>query len=245
MATNDDKNLFTNNRPAAQTAKADPVPKPEDIKSSGQSAPPPAPAFGNTAVPGTPPAIYTEPQEDWSNETTIIAKGTKIVGDIETGGNLQIDGNVKGNVIAGASLQLNGRVIGDIRAQDIDIVGSAIKGNIAAKSNINIDKNTTIVGNVTADEGSFDGRIKGNLTIKQRAHLDKDAVLVGNLVAGIVNIEDGAMLKGDVTISHGSGAQVQVDEPDFDIAINSPGGAPENAATPASPSSAASPFKKV
>lgn len=165
-------------------------------------------------------------------ETTAIAKGTKLVGDIETSGNLRIGGSVKGNVIVNGTLSLNGQIIGDIKTKSVEIAGSVVKGNVVASDHVSVDKETTIIGNVTAREGEIGGRIKGNLSMEQRVHIQESAILVGNLGSGSVHIEEGAMLKGDVTITQGKGVSVQVEEPEFDIHIennNRQGGQPASA----------------
>lgn len=161
----------------------------------------------------------TSESADTSPETTAIAKGTKLVGDIETSGNLKIGGSVKGNVIVNGTLSLNGQIIGDIKTKSVEIAGSVVKGNIVASDHVRVDKETTIIGNVTAREGEIGGRIKGNLSMEQRVHIQDSAILVGNLASGSVHIEEGAMLKGDVTITQGKGVSVQVEEPEFDIHI--------------------------
>lgn len=162
-----------------------------------------------------PPAAPRVP----SNEVTIIAPGTKIIGDIDTDGGLRIGGSIKGNVHVAATLELNGKVIGDIEAEDIKITTSVIKGNVTARNLINMDKDTTVVGDVAARNVEIDGKIKGNLSVSERAHIETDSILVGNLISGTVNIEEGAMLKGDISITNIQGDDVDVDIPDFDIDI--------------------------
>ena len=163
-------------------------------------------AKGSTSTSGKP-----------SEEITIIAKGTKIVGDISADGGLHVGGEIKGNIHVVGKLELNGKVIGDIEAEDITISTSMVKGNVAARSSITIDKETTVAGDVSARNAEFDGRIKGNMTVKERAHIQTDSVLLGNLTSGIVNIEEGAMLRGDILITDSQGNDVKIDELDFDI----------------------------
>ena len=175
-------------------------------------------AAGNTAsTPVVAAKGSTSTSDKPSEEITIIAKGTKIVGDISADGGLRVGGEIKGNIHVVGKLELNGKVIGDIEAEDITISTSMVKGNVAARSSITIDKETTVAGDVSARNAEFDGRIKGNMTVKERAHIQTDSVLLGNLTSGIVNIEEGAMLRGDILITDSQGNEVNIDELDFDI----------------------------
>ena len=175
-----------------------------------------APVLGSqvSAAPQPPPPAVP------SGETTVIAPGTKIVGDIEADGFLQVGGSVKGNLKVAATLDLNGRIIGDIEAQDVSVVTSMVKGNVTARETLRVDKDTTIVGDVVARNAEIDGKIKGNVTVTERAHVKSDSVLMGNLVSGTVNVEEGAMLKGDISITSMKRDSVVVEDLEFDIQIS-------------------------
>ena len=175
----------------------------------------PAGEFPAVSVGVTQPAPRAVP----SDETTIIAPGTKIVGDIEADGCLQVGGSIKGNLKVAAMLDLNGRIIGDIEAQDVTVLTSLVKGNVTARDTLRVDKDTTIVGNVVARNAEIDGKIKGNVAVSERAHVKSDSVLMGNLVSGTVNVEEGAMLKGDISITSMQSDSVVVEDLEFDIQI--------------------------
>ncbi len=70
-----------------------------------------------------------------SNATTLIAKGTEIVGDIKFSGNLEIEGKVRGGIIAAgggdASVRVleNGEVEGDIKVPSV-IINGVVKGDV-------------------------------------------------------------------------------------------------------------------
>lgn len=185
----------------------------------------------------TSPFAQPLPANDAVGSVTVIAAGTKIVGDIDTDGALCIEGSVKGNVRVGTKLDLNGKVLGDIEAEDIEIISTAVKGNVVARNTVHMDKDTTIVGDVSAKNAEIDGKIKGNLTVSERAHIKVDSILMGNLVSGTVNIEEGAMLKGDISITNIQSENVTIVEPDFDINIKSPRGSKPSSSSVSSTSS--------
>lgn len=175
----------------------------------------PSPSFTAESA----PVFVAEPKAP-SSEVTVIAPGTKIVGDIEADGGLQVGGSVKGNLKVAATLDLNGRIIGDIEAEDISVITSVVKGNVTARNMMRIDKDTTVVGDLMARNAEIDGKIKGNVTVTERAHIKADSILVGNLVSGTVNVEEGAMLKGDISIVSAQKDDLKVDDLEFDINID-------------------------
>ncbi len=66
--------------------------------------------------------------EEVSNERNIIGKGTTITGDIETFGNIRIDGRLNGNIKSKSKVALGqGSVVdGNIMAQNAEIEGEII-----------------------------------------------------------------------------------------------------------------------
>lgn len=155
----------------------------------------------------------------FSDTVTVIAKGTTVVGDITTDNGMRIGGNIKGNLQIATTLELNGKIIGDIECEDAVITASVIRGNVTARNNINMDRGTTIVGDVSAKNIQTNGKIKGNLTVEERGHFESESILVGNLISGTVIIDEGAMLKGDIAITNAQIENITVEEPEFDIEI--------------------------
>jgi cytoskeletal protein CcmA (bactofilin family) len=160
--------------------------------------------------PATPPA-------PGSCETTVIAAGTTLVGDVSTAGGIRVNGSVKGNLKIASTMELSGKIIGDIECVDATVSGSMVRGNVAVTNVLTIDSDTTIVGDVSAKNVDINGKIKGNLMVEERSHFQADAILVGNLISGTVIIDEGAMLKGDISITNQRTEIITVEEPEFEI----------------------------
>ena len=84
--------------------------------------------------------------------TTLIAAGTKLVGDINFTGNLEIEGEVIGNINAegeGARVRVlqSGKVSGDIEAATI-LVNGHIKGDLFASDLVELAANAVVEGNL-------------------------------------------------------------------------------------------------
>lgn len=223
---------------AKPVTPAEPAPKPVVEKKAPVSIPPqpttpavsaPTPAPAPAPIPAATPVRTAPgmaapgpgvPPEIISDEVSVITPGTTIVGDINTNGALKINGSIKGNVHASATVELTGRVIGDIEADEVVINASIVKGNINARSTVTIDGGTTVVGDVSGRLVETNGKIKGNLTAEERGHFQANSILVGNLVSGTVVIDEGAMLKGDISITNAQAENVSVEEPEIEIDLD-------------------------
>ncbi|MDA7855830.1 polymer-forming cytoskeletal protein [Pseudomonadales bacterium] len=87
-------------------------------------------------------------------QTTLIAKGTEVVGEINFSGSLYIEGLVRGNLVAsdagsGAQviIQAGGEVVGDIVAPTI-VVNSKIAGNIYSSERVELAAGAEVCGDV-------------------------------------------------------------------------------------------------
>lgn len=197
--------------------------KVEEKITFGQAAEPqpqtrPRPEAETAAVVEEEPAAVREESPDDAS-VTVIAKGTTIVGDISVSGSLRVGGNIKGNVKVGALFELNGNIIGDIEAEDAMINASVVKGDVTVANVFNMDNSSVIVGDVSARSADIDGKIKGNLTLDERGHFQSNSIIMGNLVSGTVIIDEGAMLKGDISITNAQTEDVTVEEPEIEIEI--------------------------
>lgn len=109
---------------------------------------------------------------------TLVAAGTKIVGDCETDGTIRVEGRVEGTLKAGKSIVVGrtGEVIGDIITQDC-VISGRVSGNIVAESRLELQSTCDIQGEIRSrrvqlDEGArFNGQVhmedsSGSRTVK-------------------------------------------------------------------------------
>ena len=89
-----------------------------------------------------------------SDNTTLIARGTEISGEIAFAGCLEIEGVVRGYIVAEEGcevsqvrVQNSGRVYGDICAPVV-IVNSAIEGNVYSGKRVELAANAVVHGDV-------------------------------------------------------------------------------------------------
>ena len=116
--------------------------------------------------------MFTNKEEDArmseiSNSSNTISKDTSIDGNVETTGNLRIEGNVKGNIRARSKVVLgnSGEVEGKVFAQTADIEGT-IKGTVQVEGLLTLKSTAHIKGDIKTGKlvmeagAIFDGRCK-------------------------------------------------------------------------------------
>lgn len=88
--------------------------------------------------------------EEISNTSTVISKGTVLEGNIETLGNVRIDGRIKGNIKSKAKVVLGppSHVDGNIVAQNADVEGG-VKGRIEISEMLVLKATANVHGDIS------------------------------------------------------------------------------------------------
>ncbi len=111
--------------------------------------------------------------EEISNSSNVIGKGTVLDGNIETFGNIRIEGRINGNIKSKSKIALghSSHVDGNITAQNADVEG-AVRGKIEI-SDVLVLKATAVVhgdistGKLVVEPGAvFNGSCKMGAAIK-------------------------------------------------------------------------------
>ncbi|MCG8709903.1 polymer-forming cytoskeletal protein [Brenneria sp. 4F2] len=102
---------------------------------------------------------------------TFISQGAQIIGNVETAGNILVEGDVSGDMFCGNSIKVEhiGKVNGEIKAQQI-IIDGYVEGRIEAKA-VSILAQGKMVGDIFSDEFSIE---KGGVFIGQSHPLPQD-----------------------------------------------------------------------
>ncbi len=89
--------------------------------------------------------------ETETNAINLIGMGTSIKGDIESSGDIRIDGNLKGNLITKGKVVLGatGTVKGEIVSKNSDVEGK-IDGKITANELLTLKSTSVINGDIIA-----------------------------------------------------------------------------------------------
>ncbi len=199
-----------NNKPESVQQTADKAAKSEETASSpftsaapkadfGFVPPPPAPQrnFGQPVNPA-PSSRGQEPPYYETEETTVISRNTIIDGNIRSFANITIDGSVKGDVKITKNISITGKIVGDIECNNSTMIGASMQGNIASKGQVQMDRDSLLLGDIASQYLDLNGKIKGNVDVGGKAEFKTDAVILGNITASTITVLDGATIQGFV-----------------------------------------------
>lgn len=167
---------------------------------SGQS-------FGGGSTPPPPPIAPRssqfrgkEPDGPYyeTEETTVISRNTIIDGNIRSFANINIDGSVKGDVKITKNINVTGKIVGDIECNNSVMSGASMQGNILSKGQVQIDRDSLLLGDIAAQYLDLNGKVKGNIDVGGKAEFKTDAVILGNITASTITVLDGATIQGYV-----------------------------------------------
>lgn len=111
-----------------------------------------------------------------AGSVNLIGKGTEITGDINSLGDVRIDGVLKGNLITKGKFVLgpNGSIEGNVKSQNADLSGE-VKGTVEVEDMLSLKSSSRIAGDI----------ITGKLSIEPGALFSgncKMGALVKNMV---------------------------------------------------------------
>ncbi len=113
-------------------------------------------------------------EEEVSNSSNVIGKGTIIEGNVETFGNIRIEGKVVGNIKSKSKVVLGqpSMIEGNILAQNAEIAGE-VKGIVEVSDQLILKPTAIIHGDIVTNKmivesgAKFNGGCKMGVTIKE------------------------------------------------------------------------------
>ena len=135
-----------------------------------------------------------------TKKVSYITEGTVIKGDVTTNSALIVKGTVEGNVTSTDDVEVRGNVTGGIKANNVNIAGCNIAGDITCTGNLFVDKVSSVTGNVNANQIKVSGAVNGQIVVNNTAEFLSTSHVVGDVYATSVAIEHGAKIKGFLDI---------------------------------------------
>lgn len=138
----------------------------------------------------------TETLGENDQSTTYITKSTKITGDVETEGSIDIIGSVVGNVACKGKLVIGGNVQGNVRANEVYANAARIEGDVICEGSAKIGVGSVIIGKVEGASAVIAGAVNGDIDVQGPVIVDSTAVIMGNIKSKSVQINNGAVIEG-------------------------------------------------
>lgn len=135
------------------------------------------------------------------SEVGVISPLTSINGSVSSKGHIRIEGNVIGDVFAYGDIKVTGKVAGDLEGGNIELGSCIVDGDIKARGDVTIGKDSTLSGNMNGQLITIDGKIKGNVEATKGAHMSSTSLVKGSITAPTLSMSAGAELQGKVNVS--------------------------------------------
>lgn len=139
-----------------------------------------------------------QPQLPKIDKTTIIGSDVKIVGDLKAENNIEFYGEIKGNIETAGTLKLNGNTEGNIKADNLILQKATVNGNIVSDDKISLDKDTSVIGDLSAKTVIIGGSLKGNVFAEDTVLIQEEAVIKGDINTNLIDIRQGAQICGKI-----------------------------------------------
>ncbi len=137
--------------------------------------------------------------------TTLITKGTTINGSIISDCSLDVMGTIMGNIECLGKLSITGKVVGNSMASEVFVDTDRLEGSITSEGCVKIAQQTVVIGDVTASSGVIAGAVKGELDVAGPLVIDSTAVVHGDIKAKSIQINNGAVVDGHVSLDYATG----------------------------------------
>ena len=123
-------------------------------------------------------------EENAAGATTIIGAGTTIIGDIESNGDIRIDGTLKGNLNAKAKILIGteGMVEGNMKGNYADVQGT-VTGNIRVTDLLLLRGKAKIEGDIYA--GKL--QVEPTISFNGKCHMGANVVELNSELHNAVN----------------------------------------------------------
>jgi cytoskeletal protein CcmA (bactofilin family) len=135
------------------------------------------------------------------SEVGVISPLTSINGSVSSKGHIRIEGNVIGDVFAYGDIKVTGKVAGDLEGGNIELGSCIVDGDVKARGDVTIGKDSTLSGNMNGQLITIDGKIKGNVEASKGAHMSSTSLVKGSITAPTLSMSAGAELQGKVNVS--------------------------------------------
>lgn len=134
-------------------------------------------------------------------EEAVIPADMVITGNISTKSDMKIIGIIIGDVQCEGDILLQGSVQGNINTGNLTIAHGKLAGDAIVQTDLNVELESDLTGNVTAQNVYSNAKIEGQLKVAGTVELKENALVKGDIIACNISIKSGAKIKGMVTIS--------------------------------------------
>lgn len=140
--------------------------------------------------------------------TTVITKGTTINGSIISDCSLDVMGTITGDIECLGKLSITGKVTGNSTASEVFVNTDRLEGSINSEGIVKIAQQTVVIGDIKAASGVIAGAVRGGIDVSGPIVIDSTAVIQGDINARSIQVNNGAVLDGRVSLANTPGVDI-------------------------------------
>lgn len=178
------------------------------LKETAEPAAPEAVAAPEAAQEAQVTAEDSQTERQEQEGTTVITKGTTINGSIISDCSLDVMGTINGDIECLGKLSISGKVVGNSMASEVFVNTERLEGSINSEGCVKIAQKTVVIGDITASSGVIAGAVKGEIDVAGPIVIDSTAVIQGDIKAKSIQMNNGAVLDGHVSLSYAAGVDI-------------------------------------
>ena len=149
------------------------------------------------------PKTFVEPSSSKPRyEATYFAPGTSLEGTLRAKGDVEIAGDFKGEIISEGCVTIHAHTTSNVTADTLCMVDCTLTGDATVVHGVDINENSSVIGNLNAGEICCSGKIKGDMTVNGLLTLTRTADVNGNIKAVSIAMERGARISGVVEMNN-------------------------------------------
>jgi len=152
-----------------------------------------------------------------SDNISIITSSMIVDGNVNSGAAISLKGRVNGNVTTSNDIGVSGLVVGDIEAENVHFQHAGIRGNTTAMGVITAENDSIVVGDISANTATIDGKVKGTVKTNGLAEFKRNALIVGQIVSGSILMDEDARINATITLVNQKSNHV--DDSEFDLGV--------------------------
>lgn len=189
--------------PSSANPKTAPAQEPATAAAPTDSAAPAVEAPAPTAAEIVRPAPYVPASRP---AITYLAPGTSMEGKLKAQGDVEVAGDFKGDLSASGNVVIHASINSNITAARLELVACCLTGDAHVSGPVLIDAESTIEGNLFAEDLICAGKVKGDLQITGNTTFRQSAHAEGNITTGTMSMDCGAVISGSLCMTGSSKA---------------------------------------
>lgn len=154
---------------------------------------------------------------DANENVTVVTRSMVIDGNLVSDSNVAVNGRINGNISTTKDLGVNGLVIGDTKSNSAHFSNAKVQGNINAVDSITVKDGSIIVGNLTSDNVSIDGKVKGIISAANVANFGENSLVVGEVLTSAIHMKENARVNARITLTNKN--MPDADDNEFDLGV--------------------------